>query len=40
MTKRKRAEKTSEDDSDEDLFEDALEKLTVADEPAPKAVSL
>ena len=24
----------------EDLFEDALEKLTIADEPAPKAVAL
>jgi len=29
-----------EEDSDEDLLEDAMEKLTIADEPTPKAVVL
>ena len=36
----KEEEETSEEDNDEDLFADALEKLTIADEPAPKAVVL
>jgi len=29
-----------EEDSDEDLFEDAMEKLTIADEPAQGCGSL